>query len=44
MNVQQEIDRALDSNDVKQAAFIANQAAEQGLPQAKGYLLKQLAE
>ena len=44
LNVQQEIDQALDNNDVKQAAFVANQAAEQGLPQAKDYLLKQLAE
>ncbi|MFI3275012.1 MalM family protein [Vibrio sp.] len=44
LDVQQEIDQALNNNDVKQAAFIANQAAEQGLPQAKDYLLKQLAE
>ncbi len=44
LDTQQEIDQALNNNDVKQAAFIANQAAEQGLPQAKDYLLKQLAE
>lgn len=44
LNIQQKIDLALNNNDVKQAAFIANQAAEQGLPQAKDYLLKQLAE
>ncbi|XNG97682.1 hypothetical protein BCV42_06445 [Vibrio cyclitrophicus] len=44
LNIQKDIDQALNNNDIKQAAFIANQATEQGMPEAKGYLLKQLAE
>ncbi|MEZ9544096.1 MalM family protein [Vibrio sp. 10N.286.48.C11] len=44
LNIQKDIDQALNNNDIKQAAFIANQAAEQGIPEAKDYLLKQLAE
>ena len=44
LNIQKDIDQALNNNDIKQAAFIANQAAEQGMPEAKDYLLKQLAE
>lgn len=44
LNIQKGIDHALKDNDIKQAAFIANQAAEQGMPEAKDYLLKQLAE
>ncbi|WP_285351445.1 hypothetical protein [Vibrio sp. D173a] len=39
-----QIDAALKDNDVKQAAAIANQAAEQGFTQAKDYLVKQLAK
>ena len=41
---QSQIDAALKNNDVKQAAAIANQAAEQGFTQAKDYLVKQLAK
>ncbi len=44
LNIQKNIDQALKENDIKQAAFIANQAAEKGMPEAKDYLLKQLAE
>ncbi|MFA0345808.1 MalM family protein [Vibrio sp. 10N.222.55.C6] len=44
LNIQKDIEQALNNNDIKQAAFIANQAAEQGIPEAKDYLLKQLAE
>ncbi|MEZ9300040.1 MalM family protein [Vibrio splendidus] len=44
LNIQKDIDQALNNNDIKQAALIANQAAAQGMPEAKDYLLKQLAE
>ncbi|MCU8165068.1 MalM family protein [Vibrio vulnificus] len=41
---QSQIDAALKDNNVKHAAAIANQAAEQGFTQAKDYLLKQLVK
>ncbi|MGR5235772.1 MalM family protein [Vibrio alfacsensis] len=41
---QSQIDAALTDNDVKQAAAIANRAAQQGFTQAKDYLVKQLAK
>ncbi|MPW31810.1 hypothetical protein F9L16_22845 [Agarivorans sp. B2Z047] len=44
LDIQKEIDQALKSDDIKQAVFVANQAAEQGIPEAKDYLLKQLAK
>ncbi len=40
---QSQIDAALTNHDVKQAAAIANEAAEQGFTQAKDYLVQQLA-
>ncbi|MCA3939226.1 hypothetical protein JKP09_13105 [Vibrio vulnificus] len=41
---QSQIDAALKDNNVKHAAAIANQAAEQGFTQAKDYLVKQLVK
>ena len=41
---QSQIDSALKAQDFKQAAKIANQAAQQGFTQAKDYLVKQLAK
>lgn len=41
---QSRIDAALKNNDVKQAATIANQAAQQGFIQAQDYIVKQLAK
>ncbi|CAM2936419.1 MalM family protein [Vibrio mytili] len=40
----EQIDAALEENDIKQAAEIANKAEEQGITQAKDYLVKQLAK
>jgi maltose operon periplasmic protein len=41
---QTKIDQALANGDIKKAASLANQASQQGMPQAKDYLLKQLAK
>ncbi|BDR13256.1 MalM family protein [Vibrio sp. STUT-A11] len=40
----EQIDAALEENNVKQAAEIANKAEEQGITQAKDYLVQQLAK
>ncbi|SJL83897.1 MalM family protein [Vibrio palustris] len=40
----EKIDSALENQDVKQAAHIANLAAQQGFTQAKDYLVEQLAK
>ncbi|BDR15851.1 MalM family protein [Vibrio sp. STUT-A11] len=40
----EQIDSALEVNNVKQAAEIANKAEEQGMSQAKDYLVQQLAK
>ncbi|WP_417877964.1 MalM family protein [Vibrio sp.] len=40
----EQIDAALEKNNVKQAAKIANKAEEQGMSQAKDYLVQQLAK
>ncbi|EOX4480183.1 TPA: hypothetical protein ACGSUT_004169 [Vibrio parahaemolyticus] len=40
----EQIDAALKESNVKQAAEIANKAEEQGLTQAKDYLVQQLAK
>ena len=41
---QSQIDKALENNDVQQAAALANQASQQGYTQAKDYLVEQLAK
>ncbi|MCF7482367.1 MalM family protein [Vibrio sp. J1-1] len=40
----EQIDAALEKNNVKQAAEIANKAEKQGITQAKDYLVQQLAQ